>query len=408
MAEKGDKLAELFKKKYKKMSVEERQELITKYEVENAENLDDDTLATLILDRIRFFRKQAEAVKYEEKSLANNQRYSNGGFGIRDLGSENHWRDLTQNKKFRITKPTVICLPGNGSITTEKANGFCGMAERLMGLRTTVGDVSSSYDYVDLLGFYYSTNAEEDTAGDYNSRETSEFVDRLLIPLCVDDNGNRLSLEEACKNFSLVTFFTHCYGARVINYLLTDFSDKLNTLNYSKEEIDTILGHSMQVSYSPYTDRFMVPTVELFSQTDSFHKDADKEFYEKYGYYLDGIMYEYENADNEEKNLIHDYIKIITSRLVNTEDNRDLTKLLDEHAIMYLKRDDDWNLNEDARGAKNADLFSIIAGYILSWVVVKSMNTFATGNLHSKHNLIELCQIIDDLMQIYSPEELKK
>ena len=420
MVKTGDKLVEMYRKKYSKMSDSERRETLAKYDILNAESMDEDTLITTIVDKIRLGHRESNAKKVQESSARlNPPRHADGGFGIRDLNCTDHWRDLTENKAFRITKPTVICLPGNGSITTKQANGFCGMVERLMGMKTTDGQVSSSYKFVDLLGFYYSTDTEKDTAGTFNSKETEEFIDRLLLPLCVNDRGERLSLDEACKNCSLVTFFSHCYGASVVNYLITGLNTKLAKLGYSKKEISLITGHFMNVSYSPYNDNHVVPTVELFSQTDSFHKGSDKEFFDKYGYYLDGIMYELnkstdmgnskETLDKQKNKVcVHDYIKIITSRLLNTSENRDMSKLIDEHAVMYLKRDDQWNLNVDSIGAKNADLFSMITGYVLSWSVANSMDTVSTGKPHSKHNLDELCPILDDLLKIYEPDELKK
>ena len=406
----NDRMVETFKKKYQNMSSTERQDIINKYGISGADQMDEDTLATSIIKCIREKNRKEFDKKIKDKAVElKSSRFIQGGFGQRDLGAPDHWVDLTENRDFRITKPTIICLPGNGSITTRQANGFCGMVERLMGLKTTEGDVSSSYQYVDVLGFYYSTNSAEETVGDYNLEEIDDIINRILLPLCVDENGNRLTLDDACKNISLITFFSHCYGARAVNHLMTKFSEKLENNGYSSEEVFKLLGYSFQLTYSPYTDTHLVPTVELFSQTDSFHKGSDKEFFDKHGYYLDGIMYEYKEFNKNSNSLSnHDMIKIITSKLLNVAENRDMSNLIDEHTIMYLKRDDKWSLGPDSKGAKNADLFSIIAGYILSWSVVKSMDTSSSGALHNKHCLQELCPILDDLLKYYQPEELQK
>ena len=70
-------------------------------------------------------------------------------FGLRTKTSENHWQQC-EIKNLKISKPLIICLSGNGTKTELEANGFCKLAESLL------GDKSQE---VDLLGVALKTNS---------------------------------------------------------------------------------------------------------------------------------------------------------------------------------------------------------------------------------------------------------
>ena len=91
------------------------------------------------------------------------QKHSTFIFGQRDLTAENHWRTKDIHD-FKITRPTVVCLGGNGTTETRKANNVCKLVESLMGIKIeATNDVTSTYKDVDIVGFSYGKEKESDS-----------------------------------------------------------------------------------------------------------------------------------------------------------------------------------------------------------------------------------------------------
>jgi len=378
MAEsRNEKIVELFRKKFGKMSNEEKIAYLRDLGLD--EGASESTIIEAIRNRNRnktgdMIRRAADDLK---KSQVRPSELSSS-FGKRDLSAPDHW--ITDVKNYRITKPTIICLPGNGAVNTKRTNGFCGVAERLMGLKPSGQDVSTTYGMIDVIGFTYGREKEEDTAGYITDEEVSKFVDQLFMPLCTDDNGNRLPLDQAIKNVSNITFFTHCHGALEITHLLGDFKNKLISMEngYSEAEVDKLFSYMSQVTYSPLRDETLVPTIRVDSMTDSFNEGLSRSFKDLYGYSLNGVDIKYDEPGkfrgaNSCRRQPHDIISIYSSRRLNTEDNRDLSNIIDEHTIEYLDRDYSWTISEKSNGAVNADAVSVLTGYALSWLVSRSV-----------------------------------
>ena len=76
------------------------------------------------------------------------------GFGSRNLNFENHWEEL-EIEDYNSKGVVLLCLGGNQTCTSTTATRVCATAERFVGLK--LGEEQSSYKYVDLLGFYYTT-----------------------------------------------------------------------------------------------------------------------------------------------------------------------------------------------------------------------------------------------------------
>lgn len=350
--------------------------------------------------------------KIRNETKITSKRCKPFGYGMRDLSVEkNHWVDDLRSTNFKITRPVIFCFPGNGGITSEKANGFCKLIERVLGLNHEVNPKHSSYEVLDIIGCHYGTDKKTDTAGTINDEECEEFVSRFLMPLCVE-NGKTLSLEQICKNMSMVTFCTHCYGAVAVDKIINQLSKNLVSLGLSQKDINNIKSHLCQISYSALIDSAVVPTVRIESMTDSFHHGLAEKFKKVYGHNLNGVEIKYDKAgmfrgepckDPNSCEMLH----IFTSKLLNLEDNRDMSKLIDEHTIDYLGREDNWTITEKSRNAKNADLVSMMMAYAISWAVAKSLKAHSLNKSQKRTNLNKgLAQDLMEIKETYSDSEL--
>ncbi len=144
---------------------------------------------------------------------------------------------------YKITKPTVINLGGNGTVDDASANGMAKRSENAVGI---------GGDDVDLITIKY--RLEPNIAiprGTFNYDEAKDFVTNLLLPLAVDQNGNRLSLDLACKQMRLVTVDAYCYGNVAKNIIVSALIDQLGIKGYSADECLTIAKQLVCICYAP-------------------------------------------------------------------------------------------------------------------------------------------------------------
>lgn len=408
MSVSNNKVLKFLRQKIDKMTQSEVEEYLSSFGLNMPPDgfISDTFLEEEVYPKIQQKNASKVTVKTEERSKAM-------GYGLRDLNAQNHWIEDVKSSGFKITKPIIICFPGNGAISCEKANGFCKVAERIAGLNHEAEQKNTSYDFVDILGVHYGTDKDTQTAGDVTQKEIDDFVNHLFMPLCTNEKGEALDFEQICTNFSLVTFFSHCYGATAVDMTVRNLSDKLIKLGLTNEQVDTALNHFCQLTYSPYIDSSPIPTIRIDSFTDSFHKGLDKEYEQTYGHKLDGVELQYDapgmfrNKPSPYKNS-KEILHILTSRLLNTEDNRDLSKIIDEHTIEYLSREENWNITQKANNAKNANLVSILAGYALSWSVTQSLTAQTINTPIQKTNLnLSVGKDLLDITKMYSKNDLK-
>ncbi|MBP3582039.1 MAG: hypothetical protein J6J33_04740 [Clostridia bacterium] len=194
-------------------------------------------------------------------------------WGIRDYDAENHWRKLNL-KKHKINVPTIIALGGSGTITERAANGMLEIIEGM--LRSVLGDVDICKE-MDLIGVAYGVHtideasAQQKQTGDLLQREIEDFANNILLPLCYDEKGNLLSIDEICKNFSLITFVTHCAGAQILDELLEYVLFKVGIQNdqINEELIEKLSSSIKHVSYAPINGIGQrVPTTYFYSAKD--------------------------------------------------------------------------------------------------------------------------------------------
>lgn len=342
------------------------------------------------------------------------KKFSTYSFGKRDLQSENHWKPLPLNQ-FKIDKATVVCLGGNGTIIDRKTNNLCKLAESLMGIKVEAAqNPDTAYKDVNIVGFTYGTDLQDDNIGNFSREECDEIASQLFLPLCTDQNGALLPVNESCKNFSLLTFFTHCYGADGLAGILSSLNNQLLDKGYSKDDIHLIFGQSMQVAYSPFHNDTWVPTVRIDSMTDSFHRDLNCSYPAIYGHKLNGIESYVDKAGTFRGNKYpytkHDTLSIYTSRLINTRENSDIRYLIDEHTIYYLQRDEKWqsdgssvwenNGNDPWREKpQNLDVVSQTVGYALARSVANSINNANSTELIEKPSMEQMKTEMDTILQ---------
>lgn len=182
-------------------------------------------------------------------------------FGLRDYASESHWRPC-EIKAFKPSKPLIICLSGNGTRTELEANGFCKLAESL------IGDKSTSCD---LLGVAYGGEYKESSKpGNLLDSEIEQLVDYILIPLCKDEKtGNMLPIDDCCKNLSLITFFTFCHGSKEVKNILEKFNEKMNIEGLSKQEINLLTKSMLEITYGKEISDVSCPQIDIMSAADS-------------------------------------------------------------------------------------------------------------------------------------------
>ena len=336
------------------------------------------------------------------------ERFVNTHFGLRDLDKAKHWCSDVEN--FNINKTTFINLGGNGTINEAQANGRCARVERMMGLKAKGNRISSTYQDIDIIAFVYGRNSESETVGKLTSEEVSNYVDKLFLPLFIDDNKNRVSTAMACKNFSKIVFYSHCYGSQVVNEFMADLNKKLKTYGYTKDEIEEIFSQTIHITYSPLQVDSWLPCVSINSFTDSFNFDNQMHvwFKRKYGYDLNGVALDFEDkafcSHVANKKNCHKVVSVFTSRLLNVNENVG-NKVIDEHASDYLDLDFNWQGCKKAMGAKNAECVSRLIGYALSWAGARSLQAERENKLVPL-NLDELYMSLQDVLKLYNENEL--
>lgn len=299
----------------------------------------------------------------------NKQIFEASQYGRRNLSFEHHWEPLDL-EGYKVNKPVLICLGGNGTIDTAKITRFCATAERFMGLK------NDNYDDVDLIGVHYTKNSETSTIGSLNNEQRECFVDNIFMKLCVGDNGERLPIEVVAKNFSYINVFTHCWGAREMSQIGNLVESKMRKLGYSADEIKFAFSQIFHITYAPYSDHTCFPCLRINSFIDSENRGLRKAYANAYKQDLNGIDLKYDSAGYFRGVFTgiskFPILSIYSSQLVNTEDNSDLRSILDEHPIDVLERNANWTQGHQSRHAKNADLVSKMASYVVAEVVANS------------------------------------
>lgn len=346
-------------------------------------------------------------------------------FGKRNYTSDNNWETIELNK-YQMDKPIVICLSGNYAMSNNLANAFCKRAERQLDLLLKNFDnrLTVPTDLVDILGCAYGSTAElklpdmfaenrEDfqskypTIDDYiedhpenlsysyvgkmHRNEIFDLVEYILLPMC-SKNGNKIPVENACKNLSQVTFFSWCHGAREVSLIVKKLSYLCKKIGYNSEEIKTMLGALMHITYAASVNDNYTPAVRIDSLRDDFIFPTTNEYLD-----INGLHIDIDNA-NVEIQSYFDSIHIYTSKLTNLDSSDN-----DEHLITYLDRNENWDIKENH---PNADCVSQIMAWVLSRSVENSLENAKSDKYIPKPDLQELLDEIVDIKNSFNQEDL--
>jgi len=345
-------------------------------------------------------------------------RYKEAGVVKRDLTTGQYGRVMALNE-FKITKPTIICLGGDQVASPGKINNVCGTVERIIGLRVDGPKELSTYNYLELVGFFYGKDKSTDKSTCFSNEDRDDIVKYILLPLCVDEEENLLPLEQICKNFSLINFFTHCQGA----YELYEITKRLHKILLDKgltnEQAHKIYAQAFHCSYASNCKESFYPTMYVYSLTDNDNWYMAQLYRENYGENLDGVSIKHDvpgkflteniSSRNYNEHVHHDTITVFSSRLVNNEQNKGNINIYDEHSYVYLDRDkENWRLRgKNIPYANNADLVSKMVAYAMAANIAISLQTYYSNTLAERMPILELKRELEGLIDSYNKEDLQ-
>ena len=284
-----------------------------------------------------------------------------------------------------FNKAVCLCFGGNATTKASIASKLIRVVENGIGLKNDSGCVGSCDD-VDVLSVVYPVNGFFES-GELSKAQRFEIASNFFLNRVIDDNGKRLGFDEACRNMSRVTLFSHCHGAFEVEKIVDIFHELMLTKGYSPNEATKLLQNVWHISYAPdypniFTDKEKkIKTISFCSLKDGLLGDYYKEMYGKrlngIDIILDGDQIKRSNLDELLKviesggyidansplfnadwsvvktesdgvNNNHSQLKVISSGLLN---NKPLVVSLDdsvrndEHEFGLLKRsEDDWKL----------------------------------------------------------------
>lgn len=333
-------------------------------------------------------------------------------WGRRNYNLNNHWERLNL-KNHKITKPTIICLGGNGTMTERAANGNISILEGM--LKSVIGDVDISKD-IDLISVAYGKHqkkkkrAEEKTFGDMTEKEKEFFADNVLIPLCLDENGNLLDLQTIRKNFSLVTFVTHCAGAQFLNDIIECvlFKMRMTYSGFNDEYSAGLCDAIKHISYAPLNGlRQIVPTTYFFSARDESFAGTillNDIFYEL-GINLkeiDGVRVVYD--PNKRFMTKQPTLGVISSGLQN---RKGAVEILDEHSFSILRKlQTGETIPFNGRISPNRDCFSNMMSLVIAKNVQNSFENQEQIDFVSM-DLQEMKVSLEDVLSDYNKGNVK-
>lgn len=284
--------------------------------------------------------------------------------GKRDLKKDNHWENLN-GVNFRVTKPTVLCFGGNGSVTPQSANYMCRVAQSLVGIKEPKheNEIATTND-VDFIGIAYS---ERHFLGE---EAKSELIKNIFEPLYLGADGTPLSREQILKNFSLINFFAHCHGVEEVSTLLMRVYCKMIESEIDQQTAKDALMQTFSVCYAPIRP-LSTPGLQVIPEKDEVIRggpifaEISSKFLEKR--FHDKSSGKGTVAYKESKNVI----SLIVSDMSNFYN--------DEHAIDFIERDENWKIAVK-RSVAYSDNVSKAMGVALAYAISNGLQ-----NQRSEH-----------------------
>lgn len=266
-------------------------------------------------------------------------------FGIRELSAEHHWNDIDLTN-FKTDKPLIVCLSGSGTMTTADANGFCKLAENLLGDRSQQAVI---------MGASYGVDEEKPRPyAAFSDEEVDEFAEKVLLSLCVDEKGEPYPLDKCCKNLSKVTFFTFCHGSTEVEKIIERLDDKLQSKGFTEEQISQANGSLIDINYDSECPSTSCPKIEFSPNSCAGGSMICKRIFDDEDVTLSSVMVVHDNPghlghgpvpyrrDCDQITFVSDSILKQRKKEVFDSFPQDM-----EHNVGYFKANSDGSLNEN-------------------------------------------------------------
>lgn len=298
-----------------------------------------------------------------------------------------HWEILDLDKYKIGEKPIIFCLGGNATYNDMEANGTCKLVERMMSAKLAHQSPEQVYESVELLGVVYEDrNCFGNQIGAIQPGDIDEISSKLFYPLCSDEKGNALPVDDICRNFSKVTFFSFCHGALETFKFCRKINQHLkNDLGFSKEDATKVMESMLHVSYSPMTHASLTPMISALSSMDRVN---GAELYD-YDFTNKRIAIE-EIKPRELSDKFESELAIYVDRLTTKP-------MHDDHFVSVLSRDENWNAIEDH---VTSDTVSKMLGYSLARSAANGIVNNESGVYVPQVSLEQLKGELEDIMSL--------
>lgn len=166
-----------------------------------------------------------------------------------DAENKTHWLPL-DIYHINTNRPTFLCFGGISTTNSKDANYVAKMVQRITPVEGNANIISIIHGHFEGESSARYFNEDKDDLLVRGIKEAFLIVDALFANLLVDKDGNRLMVQDACKNMRNINIFAHCYGHfSTVSYLEDALAFTMRDFSYTDEEIEQILRQILVVSY---------------------------------------------------------------------------------------------------------------------------------------------------------------
>lgn len=338
-------------------------------------------------------------------------------------GKESRFKTLDPSK-YVMDGVNVFLLGGNMTLSEEHAEPEGIIVENFLKLlydkmgNTKGGNLR---DDIHILPFVYGTLGEGQT-GRFTDDTIKSIANKLLLQKCVDKDGNRLSLDLACKGMSEMVFFTYCHGAVELDKILYNFKKVLLNKGYSSDEVKQMFRATGHVSFAPQRGGgAQIPSIifntKLDPTTNNYRNELQKnegmfKRYEgiEFRYFPEGKFWSFEDQCFGEN------ISVYSSKFLNAFSDENY-----EHLISYLKRDADWQIparnrlgqstalsehGGEKRVSDNANATSQMMGWALCRLVENGLDNYNSTTYIPRLPFTTILQELKSIRDDFTSEQL--
>lgn len=162
-----------------------------------------------------------------------------------------------------LKSPVLLCISAQPSIP-KSVFGITKKGMQAARMRTT-DSVAAGYD----VSTFPITFLSITTSVSEQNAELEELVTKYFLPL-VSQNGHRLPLKTAIKNFRNLNFLTYCDGTKTYLTIEMFLRKYLNLLEYSNEEIKQIISSCALIPIGTSNPTITTSEKETMSLQDSY------------------------------------------------------------------------------------------------------------------------------------------